>query len=268
MDPSQLPEAFQAAFSLGMARRHFPVKKMNRVGSLVACVLLLGASLVILLYGIWDAYQAYLRNGPAVIDDRLAVPAILALAAFLIGLLSGWSAYTNWNKGAVVYEKGFAYRDRKGLHSLRWEQLLSMNAAVTRHYTNGIYTGTTHVYTLVDREGRRLVLNDGLVKVEELAALIEENTYDLLYAQAAEQYNLGQVLAFGPLVLSKGGLQIGKKTYPWQEVREISIQQGVLKVSRKDGGWFSGASAMAAAIPNLRVLLSILDQVVGIRIGK
>jgi hypothetical protein len=40
-----------------------------------------------------------------------------------------------------------------------------------------------------------------------------------------------------------------------------------LKVSKKDGGWFSGASAAAASIPNLRVLLAIIHQVVGVKAG-
>ena len=112
------------------------------------------------------------------------------------------------------------------------------------------------------------MLNDSLVKVEELAALIEEGTFPLLYEKAAQQYNTGQTLTFGPVVISKGGILVGKKTYPWQEVKEVSIQQGILKVSKKDGGWFSGASAMASTIPNLRVLLSIIDQVVGIKAGR
>jgi hypothetical protein len=48
-------------------------------------------------------------------------------------------------------------------------------------------------------------------------------------------------------------------------VKEVSIHQGILKVSRKDGGWFSGASAAASVIPNLRVLLAIIQQLVGLK---
>jgi cbb3-type cytochrome oxidase subunit 3 len=268
MEQVQIPEAFQSVFNMGMARRYFTVKKASRIGSLIGSVVLLGGSMVLFLYGAWEAYQAYRRHGPAMIDDKLTGPAVFAFLLFLLGLLAIWSAYANWNKGAVAYEKGFAYRDRKGIQAWRWEDLVSQTAAVTRHYTNGIYTGTTHVYTLFNREGKRLVLNDSLAKVEELAALIEAGTFPLLYEKAAQQYNTGQTLTFGPVVISKGGILVGRKTYPWQEVKEVSIQQGVLKVSKKDGGWFSGASAMASTIPNLRVLLSIIDQVVGIKAGR
>jgi hypothetical protein len=268
MEQVQIPEAFSTVFSMGMARRYFPAKKASRIGNLIAFFILMGSSVLLFLFGVWDAYQAYQRHGPAMIDDKLTGPAIFAFVLFLLGIWTGWLAYANWNKGAVAYEKGFAYRDRKGIQAWRWEDLVSQTAAVTRHYTNGIYTGTTHVYTLFNREGTRLVLNDSLAKVEELAALVEEGSFPLLYEKAAQLYNTGQTLTFGPVAISKAGIQIGKKTYPWQEVQQVSIQQGVVKVSRKDGGWFSGASAMASTIPNLRILLSIIDQVVGIKAGK
>jgi hypothetical protein len=142
-----------------------------------------------------------------------------------------------------------------------------MTSAITRHYTNGIYTGTTHIYTLYNRQNQRLVLSDSIRKVEVLAKNIDESIFPLLYGRAADQYNGGQAIAFGPVSISKAGIAVGKKTYPWTDVKEVSIHQGVLKVSRKDGGWFSGASASAAVIPNLRVLLTIIHQVVGLKAG-
>ena len=267
MNNPQLPEAFNSVPGLGMPKAYFPVKGINRGGSLVFFFLFLGGSAAVFLYGLYDAYLAYQRHGPAMLDDRLTAPAIGALVLFGLGLLGGWSAYANWNKGAAVFERGFACRDRKGIKAWRWEDVVSLTAAVTRHYTNGIYTGTSHVYTLFNRQNERLVLNDVYAKVEELAKAIEQNIYPALYERAAGLYNSGQVLTFGPVAISKSGIQIGKKTYPWTDVQQVSIQKGVLRVSQKGGGWFSGASAMAASIPNLGVLLSIIDQTVGIKAG-
>jgi hypothetical protein len=101
--------------------------------------------------------------------------------------------------------------------------------------------------------------------VEDLAAGIEQAILPRLYAQVAEQYNSGQAIAFGPVVIRKSGITIGKKMYPWPEVGQVSMERGFLRVSKKDGGWFSGASAAASAIPNLRVLLNIIDQVIGVK---
>jgi hypothetical protein len=268
MDNPQIPEAYNTVLGLGMPKAYFRIKNLNRVGSLVAFFVFLGGSALVFLYGIYDAYLAFQAHGPALLDDKLTIPVIVAIILFGLGLLGGWSAYANWNKGVAVYERGFVYRDRKGFRTWRWDEVASITSAVTRHYTNGIYTGTTHVYTLLKRSGERLVLNDVFVKVDQLAAAVEQNVFPLLYEQLAGGYNAGQVLTFGPVAVGKSGIVIGKKTYPWTEVQQVSIHQGVLRVSKKGGGWFSGASAMASTIPNLRVLLSILDQVVGIKTGK
>jgi hypothetical protein len=262
-----IPEAFNATFGLGAAREYFPVTNFRRWGNLVLFFLLLGGALLLFLWGLYDTSLAYQAHGPAMIDDHLIAPLLFAALLFVLGLLAGWSAYANWNKGLAVYEKGFAVRDRKGIQSWHNEELVSFTAAVTRHYTNGIYTGTTHVYTLLNKRNEKIVLSDVFKKVEQAAQMIENSSFQLRYAPASQAYNSGQTVVFGPVAINKAGIVIGKKTYPWAEVKLASIQQGYLKITKKDGGWFSGASAPAASIPNLRVLLSIIDQVVGLQAG-
>ena len=267
MNNPQIPEVFHSVIGLGTLRGWFPVRKWNRWGSLVFFFLFLAGAVLIFLFGIYQAILATRLHGPAMIDDKLAAPLLIALMLFAFGLLAGWNAFANWNKGAASYERGFAYHDRKGLQVWRWEEVASLTSAITRQYTSGIYTSTTHRYTIINRQNARLVLSDSIAKVEQLAKEIDGNIFPLLYGPAAGQYNTGQTLAFGPVAISKVGLVIGKKTYPWLDVKEISIHQGILKISRKEAGWFSGASVAAAAIPNLRVLLAIIHQVVGIKIG-
>ena len=267
MSNLQISEAFLPVIGLGARRGYYPVKGRKRWGSLVFFFILLAGALLVFLYGIYSTYMAIQQHGPAMIDDKLPVPLSLAFILFAFGLLAGWNAYANWNKGVVAYERGFAYNDRKGLQIWRWEDVVSMKSAITRRYTNGIYTGTTHVYTLYDHQNRRLVLSDSFGKVEELAKGIDGNIFPLLYGQAANQYNTGETIIFGPVAINKTGIVIGKKTYPWTEVKQVSLHRGVLKVSRKEGGWFRGARAAASVIPNLHVLLAIIQQLIGLKAG-
>lgn len=267
MNESQFPDAFiSLVVGLGARRRFFPVKPINRVGSLVIALLLTGGSLLVFVYGLYLAYLAYQQHGLVMIESALAGPLMICLIMLVLAGVAGWAAYANWNKGAALYERGFALRDRKGLQTWRWEDILTMTTAVTRHYTNGIYTGTTHFYTLVDRKGLKLVLGDIYFKVEELAKAIQEAIYPLLYEQAAQQFNAGQTLSFGPVSVSRAGFQVGKKAYPWSEVCQVSIHQGTLKISRNGGGWFNGSSLPASIIPNLNVLLNLIHQTVGLKL--
>ncbi len=261
-----IPEGFPAVLTgLGTPVRYFPIRKVNKTGSLVVCILFLLGSIAVFLYGLSTAYTAYSQHGASVIAGKLTTPLLIALGLFLLGLWAGWSAWTNWTRGVLLYEKGFVIRSRKGVWNWSWPDIASITTRITRHYTNGIYTGTTHEYTLLNRQNERLRINDVFGKVEELAGIIEQNVFPLLYEPAAQLYNEGKPLVFGPVTLSKAGPYFGKKTIPWEDVKEVSLKRGNLKISRKSGGILSGASVPTHTIPNLRVLLAIIDQVVGLK---
>jgi hypothetical protein len=265
----QFPKAFSSRlFNLGASKRYFPVKKLNRIGSLVTFFIFIGGSILVFLYGFYITYVAIQKHGPAMIGDKLTVPVIIALVMLLIGLAVGRFAYENWSKGVAVYDQGLVVRDRKGIKPWRWEEIVSLKAAVTRHYIFGIYAGTTHRYSLFNHRNQRLVFGEMYARVEELAKIIQDGISPILYGRAAQKYNTGQTLVFGPVAISKSGIRIGKKVYPWSEVEQVSIQQGILKVTKKDGRRFSGASASASVIPNLNILLSIIHQVVGLKDGE
>jgi len=267
MDNTQIPEAFTSVMGLGAPREYFKVKEINRIGSLIISILLIVGTGILVLYGVYEAYIWSQQYGPAMIDDKLIGPLVAGGIMLLFGALAAGSAYANWNRGVMVYEHGFAYNDRKGMQTWQWINVVSITTAITRHYHNGIYTGTTHVYTLFNNQNEKLIFNDVFKKVEDLARNIEQGVYPILYERAAQAYNSGQTLTFGPVAINRGGIVIGKKTYPWTDVKQVSVQNGYVKVSKKDGGWFSGASASAAVIPNLKILLSIINQVVGIKAG-
>jgi hypothetical protein len=265
MTTSQIPDAFSEVFGLGTPMAVYSAKKSRRWGALIVMLLLFVGSVISLLWGAYNAYTRYLKFGPAIVVPSLAGPWILAGVLFLTGMIISWSTINNWKKAAVVYQNGLAYRDRKGLRAWRWEEFGSLTSAVTKHYTNGIYTGTTHIYTLIKRDGEKFALNDSIANVEDLAADIRKNIFPLLYDFYAQAYNEGGTCTFGPVKLSKsGGIQVGKKVYPWDDVEKVAIQKGTLSVKKKGGRWFSGASATAASIPNLEVMLSIVDQVKGL----
>jgi hypothetical protein len=264
----QAPGTFSSVMGLGAVQQVYLLRKSNKWGSVIAAVLCLGGSAVVLFGGIWYTIDQWQRFGPAIIARTISVPILFSGILFLLGILAAWSAFSNWKKAVVLYMNGLAYSDRKGVQAWRWEEFGSLTSAVTKHYTNGIYTGTTHAYTLLKNDGSRIVLNDSLTNVEEVSNRIREKIFPLLYKRYADAYNAGQRVVFGPVALSKTeGLQVGKKIYPWDQVGQVSIHQGYVRISKKGGGWFSGATAAASMIPNVELLLSIVDQVVGVKAG-
>ena len=152
---------------------------------------------------------------------------------------------------------------------MRWEEIGEFYLSITRNFSYGIPTGTTYLYTVKKLGGGKLVFDN---RFENVAAPGRPDRTEYIlpiqYQLAADIYNSGQTASFGPVAISRAGLTISKKTYPWNEIEQVSVQQGIFKVSKKGGGWFSGASTPVASIPNLEAMLSIIDQVVGVKVGE
>lgn len=260
---------FSNVFGLGERLGLYPVKRFSRWGTLITGLVLAGGGFLTLLGGAAYTLLQINRFGPAVQNNMFSsifVPAAcVGSLLVLFGAAAVWSAYNNWKKAAALYRDGFAYSDRGGVRQFHWNDVHSMTSAVTRHYRNGIYTGTSHIYTLVVRDNQRIILNDALQNVEELAGAIQQNIFPHLYKDAADRFNAGQTVAFGNVSIHKNGITIGKKDYGWEDVQQVTINNGFLTVTRKGGGLFKGAAAAASTVPNLPVLLSIVNQVTGVK---
>jgi hypothetical protein len=227
------------------------------LGNAIATVLLFAGALIFLVLGI-----ASMSN-----SDNAWPVLILAVVLFLIGVFTLWSAVSNWKKCAVIYQQGFAYHDRKGLTTCLWNEIESLKSNVVKHYTNGIYSGTTHSYTIEKKDETRLVLNDTLSKVEQLFDCIREHSFDTIYQRYSSANNSGVPVSFGPVTISRGdGITIGRKNYPWDQVASVSVQRGMIAVAKKGGRFLSGANVQASQIPNLGVMLSIINQVVNVKV--
>ncbi len=265
--PLELPEAFSDVFGLGAPVAYYPVSKWNRWGSLVGGLVFFFGGILLGLLGVFYAYSQAQRYGPAVFMNNLWAPLLFAGISILLGVFGLWSAYANWNKAVVLYNEGFAYNDRKGLQIWRWTDVAQLFVSITRHYTNGIYTGTTYVYTVQKADGTKLSFDNkyGKNEIPQLGQALQEVTHLIQYNRAAEAYNAGQLVVFGPVAISKEGMMVGKKTYPWAEIAKVSLNNGMLSIAKKGGGWFSGASAPVSSIPNLSALLAMIDQVIGLR---
>jgi len=264
----QLPEAFSSVTGLGAPVDYFPQGRTSRLIAPVAAVVMIFASLLTCGWGLDTGYGAYLRYGMAAIYGMITLPVLITIGLFIGGIALAWYAISNRGKCAVVYDKGLACQDRSGLQTIRWEEIGEFYLSITRNFSYGIPVGTTYLFTVKKLGGGKLVFDNRFENVAHLGGLIGKSILSIQYQLAADIYNSGQTASFGPVAVSRAGLTVSKKTYPWNEIEQVSVQQGVFKVSKKGGGWFSGASTPVASIPNLEAMLSIIDQVVGVKVGE
>lgn len=262
------PQDSPQIFGYGAIKNTYPVRKATKWSSAILAIVFLLGAVIVFGFGAIDTFTRWQKYGSAIIWKTISGPLLITAVLFILGVLLAWLAFTNSKKQVVIYDQGFSYQNHRGITTCRWEEVDNLLAAVTRHYTNGIYTGTTHVYTIQKGDGKKIVINDTITNVEIIATQIKQGIYPVLYQKNAQAYNSGKHLVFGPITLSKvEGVIIGKKQFPWDQIAQVRINKGSLNFAKKGGGWFSGATAPVSAIPNLEVLLSIIDQAVGVKVN-
>ncbi len=200
-----MPGAIDREAELGSLIDGLPYKRPS-IGRVIQFLLggscLLGGAAVIVL-GLLDVYDQYYRHGPAIIFRSLVLPLALGVVLGMIGLAIIRAAYVHPRKSLGIYSKGWVLSSGSDEQAWRWDELASIRTAVTRRYFLGIPGSTRHVYTLVRRDGERMVLDDDLKNVERLAEKIRDQAIPVLYSRYSHSFDQGVDLAFGPIVINR-----------------------------------------------------------------
>lgn len=253
MNSDPKPSPFQSVIGLGALQTEFKQKGSRWFN--VGCGALFALGGAALVPG---SLLVFLLGGRS---DQEFIPLMLCGAALALplGVWALFESWRNWNLAAALYEGGFAVVGRNGVQQVAWNDITAVWQSITKHYRNGIYTGTTHVYTIATKDNQKFVLDDKLAKVEDLGGAIQKAVSNTLWPSYVAGLNNGQRLTFGPLALDRDGLYSGKKTITWKEIKAIKLQQGVISV-KKEGGWFNWASVTVPQVPNFFIFYELISR--------
>ena len=183
---------------------------------------------------------------------------IAGLVLLACGVASCISLFLNFDMRVMVYEQGLVRTKRGQIEVVRWDQVNAFWQAVTKRYTNGIYTGTTHRYTLRRSDGVVYKFNDTINKVEALGNTIQREVTRVLLPRYIYAYNAGSTVTFGPLSINQQGVSNSKEMLPWSQIKDLKVKRGIISV-QKEGKWFSWSSVGVAQIPNFYVFMALYD---------
>jgi hypothetical protein len=164
----------------------------------------------------------------------------------------------------ILHEGGIAHMRHGKRRLISWNDIKNVWQQITEHYTNGVYTGTSYMYTLELEDGSRFVYTNAMLQhVEKLGNVILHHTSEAIFPLALRDYDKGEIVDFGPLGVSQEGLHYGKSLLDWDEITAVKIKAGYISVGKR-GKWFNWCNIAAASIPNLLVFESLVNQIVGI----
>ncbi len=165
---------------------------------------------------------------------------------------AGLSLGPKASKALVLYRDGFAYRSGNDVHVWRWEEVSIITSNVDFQHTRNAY----HSYTLTRKNGENLVLDETLQDVKDLIDPIKRNVFALLLPPLSSSYNSGKAITFGSVTIHRqNGLQMGGKTYRWDDIMDIKVERGRFTITLRDGKRYE---ERAASIPNIEMLCHLI----------
>ena len=163
----------------------------------------------------------------------------------------------------TLYEGGFEYSTITENRLVRWNEVVSVWQKILTRGANGPITQT--IYTLLLKDKKKLVLdNERFKDMLGLGKTIQHEVTRCLMPQYVQTLNSGGTAQFGKLAITNQTISNGKESIPWSQVKEVRVRNGVIAIWKEDK-WLIWSSILAADIPNMFVLLSLVDQIVGVR---
>ncbi len=247
------PEARQvmASYNLGMPtveyRTKFTVRK-----SIAVAILFAG--------GLGFLVVAILGSSSLLLSAVIAV-VILSVMCLAAAMWTVVDAVQSRDIHVYVCPGGLLYQHSGKTEAIRWDQVEAFWQKVVRTYRYGIYTGSTHRYTLRRYDGATFKFNDNIHNVEALGNAIAGESARTLWPRSIAAYQAGQTLSFGKISLNQQGVSDGKELLPWYQVKEIKVNRGFLSIKKegnKRGNW---KLIQASTIPNVGVFVALVNYI-------
>lgn len=232
-------------------RQSMASKIMNLFGSLLFLI----AGGLIIRYG-----YNYKFSFPDVASENTPWIYGFGLLVFGLGAYWAWDIFSKWRYLAVLFQNGFMYFNGRQATSFKWDEITSVQQAVTQmRYYGVIPAGTTKKFTIAGPAGT-LKLDGTLSKVDELLFKIRENSYPCRFERQMQELTGGRMLQYGALSISEtGGIQMKNKKITWADIAGMKIQNGNLEIVSRQKGLFKNISVPVGNTPNIDVFLGISE---------
>jgi hypothetical protein len=249
---------FLTVFEMGPEESEHPVKLFHRLLVGILGILLAGAGLAAALFAVMGVIGAS-PQGPGNALGAACIPGMLCAAALALGVWCLYLAYKYWGSAVAVFHDGLAVARWEDVRQIPWEEVTAVWQNITKHYTNGVYTGTSHQYTIQLTDDTKYTFDDKYKDIETLGKVIQTNVTKALYPNYIAALKAGSRLEFGPLAMDYNKLYHGKKELNWDQVQSLKIQGGYVSV-KQEQGWFRWAKVGVPQIPNFFILYALLKE--------
>jgi hypothetical protein len=212
---------------------------------------------VFFLYGVILAVMTYQQHGPALAIARSQ--AWILFAAILFLLLAAYLVYRILIslQRIRVFESGLQRRSFfLQVRIYMWAELSGISSSATRLTILGKPISTTPAGKIFISTGRSIDLSGSYQGIPKLIKIVKSKLYPLIWPQIKSEIRSGRAVNFGHITVRKEGMEVSKRTLPWESISRLHTEAGFLVVELHDN---SSRKVPTINIPNLELLLETVN---------
>ncbi len=182
----------------------------------------------------------------------------LALVGLGLGGMGLADANSTADASVGLYADGIAYADKKGSKMWRWTDIERIYSLLVQHRQTRIVRKS---YRLDNANGEVMHLTDFIAGIDDVMTVVRQKVYPPLIHKLMAEYEAGKPLVFGPIAIDRAnGIAVKKTKIAWDECGGMQLGAGYVFVTKHGGGPFNDASVLAGDVPNVEILLSIVNH--------
>ena len=216
--------------------------------------LLIGAVLAILGIAAW---LGLLLVGELPIWVNIVLAIAFCKLPFFYGVFTLKRVFRARKVRILAYSEGFAKESGESSEECLWEEIEAIWEKVTKASYNGLPVGVDRTYTLLKKDGSRIVFDNSLQGIEVLGSFAREQVLKRILPAALKRLAAGATIHFGDWTLSKKGIGNGKETLPWEGIDSVVMDVGSVSVHQK-GKWFRWGNKKISDIPNFPIFKALI----------
>jgi hypothetical protein len=230
-------------------------------GHYLGQVILMVGSLLLGLGFLALAIVPFCLPGGRVVWAAHALKALIAgIALCGVGIRTGVQLRRARGLRVFVFPDALARVQGERTDIVFWKDVLTVHRASFTSSERGHSAKPARKLTIGTGDGWALEFDETIGDLRQLRELVEQNTLEHLLHPALDAYEAGQVLVFGPLQVSREGLNRGAKALPWDQYAGARITQGELIVSAS-GARRPFCRLLLRDVPNVHVFVALAEYI-------
>jgi hypothetical protein len=240
--------------ALGPPLGEFRVSEGRFLRHLLLVPLLLLGGLVLVALPLLVFFFARGPGGDPALFKLLVLGCFLMIGAVVL-IVRAWR-----NRGlcVLVYREGLVRLHREKANAFFWDEVETVLARKNKEAWSKAAAGSL-VVTVWRRNGEQYQFDDTLPDLKRLAELIRTQTLQHLLPRALDALQAGNEVAFGKLRVGPAGLGRERDSLPWEQVKEIKIDDDKVTISKK-GNWLAWHTVPLGEVPNAHVFGALVQK--------